>query len=520
MLPDGTLPFLFFPAFYYFPLNTQPMRSFRLFFLFLFCLPALPLHAQDCEDCEYISMRFDSVEVQTVKFGEGENADGNMQELFMDIYTPYGDTSSLRPVLIFAFGGGFIQGSRNESYVKLVCERYAKAGYVTAGIDYRIGFDPLGVLLGPNRELMRTFFRAMQDMRGSIQWFRAHADIMGNTLRIDTNNIISGGASAGGIAACMVAYCDKSTEFGEIGDTSAIAGLGGFYASSGLYPSYSWESAGIVNIAGAIVNTDWIEAGDPPIFNAHGDQDITVPYEGGNFGIGPISIGLEGSFSIDKAANAAGVCSYLYTIVGDDHPSGNESDEYYENIFVRSLPRAQALVRGQEFCCNHSVEIEEDLGILTPPETPIALEAQLTGTSNPQIQWCEVTCDQNQTNGTQFLTSAYTDIPRYFMVTVTEGNCVATDFYAVAAEPVGRLEPTAESRIQMYPVPASNVLNIDFQDAQLGDVEVRIVNVAGKIVWENTIKGNGIQQLELGVWPRGMYLLEVEGLGQRRFLKE
>ena len=62
--------------------------------------------AQSCTDCRYASYIFDSVETSTVKFGEGENADGDLQELFMDIYTPYGDTASNRPLIIFAFGGG------------------------------------------------------------------------------------------------------------------------------------------------------------------------------------------------------------------------------------------------------------------------------------------------------------------------------------------------------------------------------------------------------------------------------
>ena len=124
----------------------------------------------------------------------------------MDIYAPYGDTLTKRPLIIFAFGGGFIQGSRDEDYVKRTCRRFAQAGYVAAAIDYRIGFSIPGLFPNPTEELMRVFFRAMQDMRGATQWFRANADLAGNAYRIDPDMVLIGGASAGAITALMVAY--------------------------------------------------------------------------------------------------------------------------------------------------------------------------------------------------------------------------------------------------------------------------------------------------------------------------
>ncbi len=126
--------------------------------------------AQDCTDCRYISPVFDSVTVETVQFGEGINIDGVNQQLFMDVYQPYGDTMTNRPVLIFAFGGGFVQGSREDWYVKEVCNHFAKAGYVAVANDYRIGIDPAEIIA---LQHMRIFFRPMQDMRGTVQYLKA-----------------------------------------------------------------------------------------------------------------------------------------------------------------------------------------------------------------------------------------------------------------------------------------------------------------------------------------------------------
>ncbi len=141
----------------------------------------------ECSNCRYTSSIFDSVLVDSVKFGKGVNADGQMEELHMDVYRPEGDTASARPVFIFAFGGGFVQGSRDDGYVVRVCRKLAETGYVAAAIDYRTGIDLAAGATGPVEEFMRVFFRPMQDMRGAIQYFKAHADTMGNTFNVDTN---------------------------------------------------------------------------------------------------------------------------------------------------------------------------------------------------------------------------------------------------------------------------------------------------------------------------------------------
>jgi len=56
--------------------------------------------------------------------------------LYMDIFTPEGDTATDRPVMIFAFGGGFVAGDRSQ--VAVLAANYALRGYVAASIDYRL----------------------------------------------------------------------------------------------------------------------------------------------------------------------------------------------------------------------------------------------------------------------------------------------------------------------------------------------------------------------------------------------
>ena len=46
----------------------------------------------------------------------------------MDIYRPVGDTETNRPLIIFAHGGTFIFGSKNNPTAVDFCEAFAKRG--------------------------------------------------------------------------------------------------------------------------------------------------------------------------------------------------------------------------------------------------------------------------------------------------------------------------------------------------------------------------------------------------------
>ena len=104
------------------------------FFLFINSLIA----QNPCEG-RYVEEIFDNVDVTTVTYSDVHN-------LSMDIYQPVGDDVTNRPVIIFAHGGTFIFGSKNNSTVVELCERFAKRGYVTASINYRLSGDFFGIL--------------------------------------------------------------------------------------------------------------------------------------------------------------------------------------------------------------------------------------------------------------------------------------------------------------------------------------------------------------------------------------
>ena len=120
------------------------MKASLLLFLLLVLGTGPAARAQapiDTTAGRYYQPVFPNVTVTSgVAFGSAADYTGATQTLRMDIYQPTGDASAERPVIIFAHQGGFVTGSRTDAYMVKVCTQFARLGYVTASIDYRLGF--------------------------------------------------------------------------------------------------------------------------------------------------------------------------------------------------------------------------------------------------------------------------------------------------------------------------------------------------------------------------------------------
>ena len=466
-----------------------------------------------CSGCRYIAPVFDSITIETVHFGRGVTIQGDTQELYMDIYQPYGDTATNRPLVMFAFGGGFVQGSKNDWYVEEVCKHYTKAGYVCAAMDYRVGIDYLEILA---LQHMRIFFRPMQDYRASVQYMKWDYAENGNNYRIDTNLIFAGGASAGAITALMMQHCDKPAEISEMGNISALDALGGFYSTTGFHTNYSWNCAGTINVAGALINAAWIETGDDPIISAHGNADQVVPYALGSFG-GLLNgiFDLHGSYMVDSVARQRGVCSYLYTMEGRDHPSESMGLEYFYSIVYRIMLRMEAIRNQQSFCCALNVDITpNDTLFYGPTPTQAVLTANLTGDNgNAQLHWCTMPCQVSGAGNTLTVTADST--LKYVAAMASEGNCLSGDLHIVydsafMATAIQQLNAD-DIALSVYPQPAGGMLHISAGLEQYAgsDGYIAIADAAGRQVYRQPFSATGQLRVtaDVSAIPAGSYVL-------------
>ena len=256
------------------------------------------------------SYYFDSVTMSTITYS-------TPYSLQMDIYQPYGDTMSARPVIVLAHGGSFIYGTRNDDVtIDSLCIHFAKRGYVVASIDYRLG-DPFTMFLDTFSAITEVV-QAISDGKAAIRFFVKDRATT-NTYKIDTNNIFIGGNSAGAVMNMQIGYIDS---FGACPTDiqTAMTSNGGFEGNSGN-AGYTTRFKGIINLAGALNTTSFITPGAKPSVNAQGSIDSTVPYECGYpyITIGHIDVTLCGLGQLEPRYNAEGVYHMSHVFPGQGH---------------------------------------------------------------------------------------------------------------------------------------------------------------------------------------------------------
>jgi hypothetical protein len=210
---------------------------------------------------------FETVDsINAIAYGSAMNIKGSAETLLMDLIFPQGDTMKKRPLVIFIHGGGFQNNSRKGSYSAMVCQGFAKRGYVTATIDYRLGIENQK----SNDDYANALYRAQQDGRAAIRFLKKHATQYG----IDTNQVFLTGSSAGSKTALAIAYMDEAELPAGINKAKwgPLEGTGG---SEG----YSSKVHGVMNAWGAMIDFNWIKKGDAPLFNTSGTMDKTVAFD-------------------------------------------------------------------------------------------------------------------------------------------------------------------------------------------------------------------------------------------------
>jgi hypothetical protein len=223
----------------------------------------------DAQNCctNYISSFFNQVSVETVQYATNlPNANGGLSSVFARVWTASEDTCSKKPLVIFVHGGGFTAGY--PELMDSLCRTFAQRGFVAASISYRLGWIGSSTCPVDSAETYRAWYRAMQDCKTAIRYFRYNAE----QFSVDTSTIFLGGWSAGGYAAIGAAYCDLDFEkpivCGEIsplewnGTSYPRPDLGG--VNSGPYENQSNSILGVVSISAAVFQPQNLVQGAHP----------------------------------------------------------------------------------------------------------------------------------------------------------------------------------------------------------------------------------------------------------------
>ena len=300
------------------------------YILLLVVLTATVFSQSECDGERYMSDLFPDIQITSnIEYGENITEDilgfEYTQTLYLDVYEPEGDNVNERPLIIFMFGGAFVSGSKNSPVMQELCTRYAKMGYVASAIDYRL--TPTLIWNGSEENAYKAVLKAIHDLKAAIRYFRMN-DSLYDDFGVDTSRIYTGGSSAGAIASVNTAYLNEESEIPElvidfVNESGGLEGLSG-------NPGFDSHFYGIVNLCGAVGDTNWIEFNDIPIVSVHGDEDTVVPYADDLVTLFGINLQVYGSYSIHQTMIDLGNQSALYTFEGEDHTPYAYSDAYMD----------------------------------------------------------------------------------------------------------------------------------------------------------------------------------------------
>jgi poly(3-hydroxybutyrate) depolymerase len=250
-----------------------------------------------------------------ISFGKNNTIGGVSTTLLLDFYQPAADTAKFRPLVIIVFGGGFTMGDKTT--LSALAKRLVYRGYAAACTSYRLydGASPMS-----NANLKTELLMGMQDIAATVRFFKKDA-ANGNTYKIDTNKIFVLGHSAGAMIALHTTYVNSTAKLTSLDPAflSIVNANGGLTGSSGN-AGYSSKIRGIINLAGALIDKNYITQSDVPLMSVYGTNDTLMPYNDGIFSLPSITgIAVSGSVSLQTRANAVNLSNSLYAIAGGDH---------------------------------------------------------------------------------------------------------------------------------------------------------------------------------------------------------
>jgi poly(3-hydroxybutyrate) depolymerase len=175
--------------------------------------------------------------------------------LEMDIYTPVGDDTAERPLLLMMHGGSFLFGNKEEPGQTGWCQYFASLGYVAVSINYRLGFH------ARKKEFREAELRALEDADAALEYLLGRED-----LRIDRNRVFAAGTSAGAMTALNLAF----RLYGERPMEEVSPRLpAGFHIRA------------VANLWGSVHDLSVLENARAPILSFQSTADPVMPYDRG-----------------------------------------------------------------------------------------------------------------------------------------------------------------------------------------------------------------------------------------------
>ena len=357
-------------------------RIFTLAVACCLCLFVGNLNAQP-----YLTSTYSDISVETnITYGANYTVltlpvtgSTTLRPLQMDLYTPNDNTDDQRPLVILFGTGNFlpqgvnggVYGTRMDSVNVETAMRLAQLGYVVAVADYRLGWDPLSTSQDVRiSTLIGAAYRGQQDARSAIRFFKKSVVEGNNPYGICADRISLWGIGTGGYVSLATGYLDEysdvlvekfigpdingdgnpdpyvipSLNSDVEGSTLTTNPLNGDTLNTPAFSNFSDTDAYdsevqlVVNVAGAVGDSSWIDENDPPLIAFHVPSDPNAPYMTSTLIIpttGEFVVEVSGSYDAVRIANEKGINDALGEDMIDDvwTDAANEDNDGYDGLF-------------------------------------------------------------------------------------------------------------------------------------------------------------------------------------------
>ncbi|MBR6346170.1 MAG: carboxylesterase family protein [Bacteroidales bacterium] len=238
------------------------------------------------------------------------------QSLYLDVYRPTegADTTFQghnKPIVMFVFGGGFIQGNRSEKFYLPWYKLLNDDGYTLVSIDYRLGMK--GYKMGKGlagayrdcKQFLASQQMGVEDVFSAVSYLNDNAE----ELRLNASDIVLSGSSAGAIISLASEYAILRGE------------------TEGLPEGFNFR--GIMSFAGAVISITGAPdypAAPCPTLMFHGTADRAVAYDH----YGAFGRGLWGSSFISKQFRKKGYNHSIYRFTKRTHDVAGYMEAMWE----------------------------------------------------------------------------------------------------------------------------------------------------------------------------------------------
>ena len=305
------------------------MKYILLIFLSFFLV--LNINAQSMPYC--IQGKFSNIEYysaiaiyhnQDIVYGFNLNHLGQIDTLKMDIAYPHFliDPLLQRPLIVLVHGGEFKSGHRYD--LQNYAESLSKKGFVTATVDYRLGWDNgTGNCDGDSVDYRFASYRALQDVKASIRFLVTNS----STYKIDTNYIFLVGRDAGATTVLNTAFLNQAEANAIYPGASGDLGKIDSATNTNFVP---FSVKGVFSWSGGMLDTNAIQSNEKiPVLSIHGMLDDVMPIDNGfyaNCSMYPI---VHGPKSIYQRMKSLGICAEGNYDASGNHVSNPSLEEVY-----------------------------------------------------------------------------------------------------------------------------------------------------------------------------------------------